>query len=406
MIARHDGAIVLVAASIPGETVEATVEKVQRGTAWAQTTRILECSPDRMDTDGDWSCGGNLFAHIRYERQLTLKREIIRDGLSRIGRMPAPDDLPVAGSPMDGYRMRARLHAQRGKVGFFREGTHELCPPGPTRQLLPATTEVLAHLTDALGRFPRAEVVEVEVSENCAATERAVHLELAPEADPSRLGALPEITGVTGVSSGVLHSHRALVLSGSPFVHDAISVPAASGSLSVSLTRHAHSFFQGNRFLLADLMAAVVDAVPVGLVLDMYAGVGLFAVALAARGGGGVIAVEGDRRSADDLKKNAADAGATITARHQSVETFLTVEKPSNIATVIVDPPRTGMSREALRGAIALSAPRVVYVSCDVATLSRDARLLTDGGYRMTSLQAFDLFPNTAHVETLAIFEQ
>jgi tRNA/tmRNA/rRNA uracil-C5-methylase (TrmA/RlmC/RlmD family) len=134
--------------------------------------------------------------------------------------------------------------------------------------------------------------------------------------------------------------------------------------------------------------------------------VGLFSAALAVRGGGEVIAIEGDRTSADDLKTNAATAGGTITARHQSVETFLAVERPTGIGTIIVDPPRTGMSKDALSGAMALGARRIVYVSCDIATLARDARKLVDAGYRLTSLRAFDLFPNTAHVESLAVFDR
>src|SRR5687767_5589567 len=88
MIARHDGAVVLVSAAIPGETVAATVEKVQRGTVWARTTRVIAPSPDRIEAEGDWSCGGSVFAHVRYPRQLALKTEIIRDALTRIGRLP------------------------------------------------------------------------------------------------------------------------------------------------------------------------------------------------------------------------------------------------------------------------------------------------------------------------------
>ena len=88
------------------------------------------------------------------------------------------------------------------------------------------------------------------------------------------------------------------------------------------------------------------------------------------------------------------------------METFLAVDTPAGINCVVVDPPRTGMTKEALAGAIALHAARVVYVSCDVATLARDARLLADSGYRLQALEAFDLFPNTAHVETVAVFDR
>jgi tRNA/tmRNA/rRNA uracil-C5-methylase (TrmA/RlmC/RlmD family) len=140
-------------------------------------------------------------------------------------------------------------------------------------------------------------------------------------------------------------------------------------------------------------------------VLDLYAGVGLFSAALAAGGHADVTAVEGNRTAADDLKRNLASARGASSARHQSVETYLATDPPARIQTIVVDPPRTGMSKQALAGAVALRADRMVYVSCDVATLARDARTLIDAGYALTSMRAFDLFPNTAHVETLAVFD-
>jgi 23S rRNA (uracil1939-C5)-methyltransferase len=172
----------------------------------------------------------------------------------------------------------------------------------------------------------------------------------------------------------------------------------------MTLQRQAHSFFQGNRYLLAPLVASVVERVADGPVLDLYAGVGLFAVALTTLAHD-VIAVEGDRASAQDLKVNAAGWGGRLEAHHQSVEVFLATRRQPQRATVIVDPPRTGMTKDALRGALGMAPRRVLYVSCDVATLARDARIIIDSGYRLSHLQAFDLFPNTAHVETLAVFD-
>src|SRR5918997_2301405 len=168
-LARLDGAIVLVAAAIPGETVEAEIENVQRGTIWAVTRRVLEASPDRVEPFCDSTCGGTAYAHVRYERQLALKGEILRDAFQRIARMSLDGDLPVAASPPYGYRMRARLHLRDGRLGFFREGTHDLCDPAVTRQLLPETTEALRRLETALTAAARGGISEVEVSENRAA---------------------------------------------------------------------------------------------------------------------------------------------------------------------------------------------------------------------------------------------
>ncbi len=399
MLARHDGAIVLVAAGIPGETVEAEVEKTQRNTIWATTRRVLEASPDRVEPFCDGACGGSVYAHVTYARQLDLKRDVLRDAFARLARIPWDDALLVTPSPPEGYRIRARLHVRSGRLGFFREGTHALCDAGATRQLLPETIEAVRRFEASIAEAPRGAISEVVISENCAATERASHLELDANADPSRLANLTHVDGFTGVTCGAPHHARALTLWGSATVSDTIR--------GVRITRQARAFFQGNRYLLEALVARVVQGVPPGQVVDLYAGVGLFSTALAARGDTQVTAVEGDAVAAEDLKHNAGSFGGAISARHQSVEAFLSSNRPApRLDCVVVDPPRTGMTREALRGVIGLGAARVVYVSCDVATLARDTRALVDRGYRLTTLEAFDMFPNTAHVESLAIVDK
>ena len=165
--------------------------------------------------------------------------------------------------------------------------------------------------------------------------------------------------------------------------------------LGARLDRHVRSFFQGNRYLLAPFVEWVLPHVGKGSLVDLYAGVGLFSLTAKAAGAGPITAVEGDLFAARDLKRNAKGEIAVV---EMPVEKFRAREKT---AAVIVDPPRTGMSKEALARAIELNAPSFVYVSCDVATLARDSRVLLDAGYRITSARAFDMFPNTAHVETV-----
>ena len=163
------------------------------------------------------------------------------------------------------------------------------------------------------------------------------------------------------------------------------------------------SFFQGNRHLLPELVTRVLAQVPAGTVTELYAGVGLFAVSLAARGNTQVVAVEGDRSSARDLESNAAPYGAAMHVQHLSVESYLKRRGLQRPDTLLLDPPRTGISTEAMSGIIGLKAPRVVYLSCDPATLARDVKRFSEAGYRLEHIEAFDLFPNTAHVETLAV---
>ena len=175
----------------------------------------------------------------------------------------------------------------------------------------------------------------------------------------------------------------------------------------MTLVRHVRAFFQSNRFLVERL----VDHVRVGhcprIGFDLYAGVGLFSVAAASTGLGDVLAIEGDEVAAANLRRNAAQCSGGVRVRSESVEDFLAGSHAHvSPSTVIVDPPRTGLSRAALDGVLRLRAPRLIYVSCDVATLARDARLLCEGGYAMADVRAFDLFPQTAHVETVIAFSR
>lgn len=390
MIARHEGAIVFVSGAIPGEVVEADVEKVQRGTGWAATRTVLERSPDRIDAvDGD--CGGSVFAHIAYERQRRLKSAIIEDALRRIGHIQLDHAIDVAASPIDGYRMRARLHARGGRLGFFREGTHVLCDPASTRQLRDDTIEVIGRLEAALSSAPEGLITDVEISENIAATERAMHLVLHPDAEPAPVAPLVQIGGVTGACCAHGDDPRTIDLYGSPIVSDRIC--------GVDIDRHVRSFFQGNRHLLESFTQAVIDQVEGDDVVDLYAGVGLFSVAAQARGKS-VTAVEGDAFAALDLRRNAK---APMTVLQMPVEQYAT-HRGARAGTTIVDPPRTGMTKDALARAIAIGSQRFIYVSCDVATLARDARVLLEAGYRIATARAFDMFPNTAHVETVISF--
>jgi 23S rRNA (uracil1939-C5)-methyltransferase len=139
-------------------------------------------------------------------------------------------------------------------------------------------------------------------------------------------------------------------------------------------------------------------------VVDLYAGVGLFAVCAAAAGWEGVTAVEGDPVSAADLEVNASPYAACLTVLHEPVERTLGRGRIPPDPTLIVDPPRTGISKDALDGVVATRARRIVYVSCDVATLARDAKRFLEAGYVLGTVEAFDLFPNTAHVEVLTDF--
>ncbi|HEV3140959.1 MAG TPA: RsmD family RNA methyltransferase, partial [Vicinamibacterales bacterium] len=225
---------------------------------------------------------------------------------------------------------------------------------------------------------------------------RVVALDTTAPIDRRLIDRLGSTEGLTGLVSGS-HAH------GASHVVDRLTL----GTHDVSLRRHVLAFFQGNRHLLGDLASHVVAQVHAdGAVVDLYAGVGLLSIAVAVATGASVTAIEGDRVAAADLDANAKASGASVAAVHDAVERFVQRAPAARPATVIVDPPRTGMSREALDGAIAFGPRRIVYVSCDVATLARDARRLVDAGFRISRADAFDLFPNTPHVETVVVFDR
>ncbi len=399
MIARHEGRIVLVTGAIPGERVRARITRVAKGLAHATTVDVLEPSADRREPPGDPLCGGCLYAHVAYTRQLEIKSLVIADAFARIARLPLPAPVAVAPSPEAGYRMRARLHMRGGQLGLFREGTHDICDAAQTRQLLPETLDVLTRLAAALRSLGPDASYEIEVSENLDASHRAVHIDGGVPLGARTLDLLAGTDGLTGLASST--DSR-----GDVYVTDVL---ALEGRVPVSLRRHVLAFFQGNRFLLRDLVAHVVSHVAPGSdVVDLYAGAGLFALTAAIVRDARVTAVEGDRVSADDLRANCTAVSPNATPVHEAVETFVARDRAGLRAPdiAIVDPPRTGMSREAIDGTLRLHAKHLVYVSCDVATLARDARRVVDAGYAIDQVHAFDLFPNTPHVETVVVFRQ
>jgi len=397
MLARHNGQVVLVWGAIPGERVRARVERTGKGVLFAETIEVVAASADRRDAVADWRCGGNVLAHVAYERQLQLKSEIIRDAFTRIGRLPLDAAPSVTGSPEQGYRMRARLHVRGGRIGFVREGSHDVCAVDQTGQVLPAMVSWIAAAEARLRSDRLAGLASIEIAENIPADERAVHLELEPGTDPQRFAGL-STEDVTGVSAQVLDRHGVVTLSGTPMVSDSIG--------AVRLRRDVRAFFQGNRFRLETLVQRVSAHVPDEPVVDLYAGVGLFGLSLAAARSAPVTLVEGDGVSGRDLEENAAPYADRARIIRTSVEDFLRHDKPAANETFIVDPPRTGMSSNAVRAVAALKPARVVYVSCDVATLARDARMLVDADYALGDVSGLDLFPNTAHVETIAVFQR
>jgi hypothetical protein len=219
--------------------------------------------------------------------------------------------------------MRARLHARAGKVGFYREGSHDICDAAQTAQLSEAAVAAGIAAIDALATTG-VSTASVMISENIAADERALYIELDgavrdPAASAAAAAAAPGVTGCT-----VRAMDGTTGRAGIPAVSDPLAALTAGRARTGRLQRRAESFFQANRFLLPSLVTAVIDQVPPdGELLDLYAGVGLFSLSLAATGRRALIAVEGDRTSGADLLLNVGPFADAIAVATTSVEEYL-----------------------------------------------------------------------------------
>jgi 23S rRNA (uracil1939-C5)-methyltransferase len=405
MIARHEGRIVFVGGAIPGERVRARIERTTRGVLWADVTDVITPSPHRRALEHDPACGGQLYRHIDPAFQRQLKSDIVTDAFRRVGKIHLEAPTPVEASPERGYRLRAQLHVHGGRAGFFRAGTHQWCDAAATDQLLPDAMPAVEALLAAHPRFGET-CRGILLAENIRASQRVLHL-VGGEGlhDPAGTPvALPP--GVSGVTAD--GATTTVTLAGAGAVADTADdlfgedppVPGAT-----RWARHARAFFQGNRYLTGALVRHVLQQVPGDVAIDLYAGVGLFAVGLLARGAR-VVAVESDAAALADLWTNTRPWAAAATVEPGTVETTLPALRARPASTIVLDPPRTGVSPQALAAIAALGSPWIVYVSCDAPTLARDTAKLIAAGYRLDALRAFDLFPNTAHVEVVATFRR
>ncbi len=393
-LGRHEGKVIFVGYTLPGEV--ARVRLVEDHTTWArgQLVEVLSPSPDRVIPPcpyfGPERCGGCQWQHIAYERQLRLKQEIVVDQLRRLGRITDPPVKPTlaVGEPW-GYRNHMQFSVTReGRLGLLRSHSRDVVAVDECLLLHPSLREIYASFElewDALRRV----ILRCGVNTG----ERMVILEA--ESDE-----IPEVTVDMPVSV-VLHraTKGPFPLAGLPFLREVVG----GRTFRVS----SDSFFQVNTAGAEALLGLVrTYLAPRGheTLLDLYCGVGLFGLSLAEEVGL-VIGVDASESAMEDAAHNAAEMGLDNVALHEGpVEEVLPVLwEPAELA--VLDPPRSGAGREVLKHLPRLHVRRLVYVSCDVATMARDARYLQELGYRLREVQPVDMFPQTYHVETVSLWE-
>jgi 23S rRNA (uracil1939-C5)-methyltransferase len=404
-LARHEGQVVFVPRAIPGDRVRARIESVTSGYVRALPESMVRAAADRRAPPCPLfaRCGGCAYQDVDYAAQLRLKEAILRESLSRAG-VPWEGAIPFQGSPESGWRTRATFHLDEVdgalRLGLHEEGSHRVVDLESCLQLSPAMNAAARALRAGLEerRADARRIHDVELAEStdgsrlvaCLETDLAVPQAVALS---SLAGDIPGLTGL-GAMASAGRGRRYLNLRGDPHVESTVR--------GLRLRSHVRSFFQAHRFLLDDLVAHVVDRTPPGgAVLDLYAGVGLFALALADRAER-VMGAELSPIAVEDARVNIETNGKTnVRVRQGDVAEALASWPAEAGERVILDPPRTGAGAAVVRAVAERRPECVVYVSCDPPTLGRDLAVFAKHGYAPDSMQAFDLFPDTFHVETI-----
>lgn len=420
-VARASGMVVFCFGPLPGERAAVRVTACKPSYAIAELERLLEVSPARAQPFCPvfGTCGGCQVQHLAYGAQLTWKREVVSSALLRIGGIQNPDVRETVPAPaIRNYRNKMALVVERrdGKnaVGFYRARSHEIVPIDACPAVDPLLSEYVGRFANATSQEPLgialAEATHVvarqsrrgEAVISITTPARSHKLEhVAHEA----LAALPGAAGIANSyeprSANAVAGRRSRQLAGRGDIEETI------GNIVYRVS--PASFFQINVAVVERIFAAVEPEIS-GTVnaVDLYCGMGTFSL-LFAQHGSRTIGVEENRHAIDEARANAARNGLD-----RRVEFFAArVEDWTQAAqgraalaradTVFLDPPRKGSDAATLRALCEARVARVLYLSCDPATLARDLRVLVANGYALRNVQPFDMFPQTGHVESLAV---
>lgn len=413
-----DGRVVFVRGGCPGDVVDAEVTADKGRFLEADVVEIVTASPERRTPPCPYfgACGGCQWQHVSHSAQVEAKRLQVADSLARIGRFEGVEvaDVLVGETPY-GYRNRLELKVGTGAdgralIGLTAARSDTLVPidacmllPDRARKLPKAVGGAIRYLA---GRAP-IDVSRISMRVGAHTRDLALDLWGPPGAFPRN--AVAKTLADAAHPSTVT---RVLVKGDARERADLkVEVLSGKGHWRERLGGFTYrvsppSFFQVNTPLAERMAEMVVAALaPDGSdrVLDLYAGVGTFTLPLAALAGE-VTAIEGTGAAVRDLRANLEEAG--LWAEVAPGDAARALADAGSFDLAVVDPPRAGMTPDALAGLVRTKARRICYVSCDPATLARDARALADAGYRLGSVTPIDMFPQTWHVETIAVLER
>ncbi len=404
------GKAVFVPLALPGELVEATIATDRSSYITATLDSVLEPAPSRITPGCEYygRCGGCHYQHADYAAQLAMKRAILVETLER-AHVTVPSEIRIRSAGPWAYRNRIRLHVNRpphAALSYREAASHRNLPVTHCPVAAPLLQQAIAAFNEILQQQSTLATTFSEVEFFTNADESALLVSLftqrkssdgLPQSVADAL--LPALPALKGVHTFVLDPKTRRIQPSSIWGQPSLDYTVGPHRYQVS----AGAFFQVNRYLVPELLEEVVAGRQGGLAWDLYAGVGLFAQALAERFEH-VVAVESSPAAMADLTRNLRGHGHKRVT--QDTLQFLKSPPSQQPDLVIVDPPRAGLGSEVCQRLAAVQPRRIVYVSCDPSTLARDLRTLQPSGYRPVALTLIDLFPQTFHLETVATLER
>lgn len=417
-LAHAEGKTVMVALAAPGDRLRVRVDREKGTVCFASIVEILEPSPHRLEPPCPYfgRCGGCDFQQMTYQAQLDAKIDIIKDCLHRIAKIENPPEFQITAAPHEwDYRTRAQWQydSERKRLGYFESGSRRVCDVAACAVLVPELQFVLEDLRALMAKDELGN--EVQYFRAIAGDDSALVAGGSSRAHP-RIKSRDQFARNPESSRDEMEVTTR-------------TIAGASYRLS------AESFFQTNMELLPQLIETAIGAERGETAIELYAGIGLFTLPLARRFRR-VVAVEENFEATRFARENLANASLTNTevqtadvaswlelgrgGRAQRRRRFGSEPYPLEAAAagdeiqsavgagalqidfLLLDPPRTGAESRVINGILQLRPKRICYVSCDPATLARDLRKIIADGYSLDSLAAFDMFPQTHHVETIA----
>ena len=427
-VAHIEGCAVFVPNAVAGERVKVRVTLVRKTWAAGKITEILEKSPHRVNRACSVAklCGGCTFWHMDYAEECRLKAERVKNCLNRIGGENL-EEVPILAAPTcEGYRNKAQYPVAwekgRAYAGFFKEGTHEVVQMDRCRILPEETDQVKAIVMDYVNKNKvsvydeathRGLLRHIYVRRGAVSRQILVCLVVNGDGLPKLPALIEALKAVPGFTTLVLSANtrkgnavlgdKFITLYGPGYIEDTLC--------GLNFRLSARSFYQVNHAQaqrLYETAIAMAGITKNDLVLDLYCGVGTITLAMASAAGK-VMGVEVVPQAIEDARDNArrngienaeffcADAGAAALELEQ---------KGIRPDIITVDPPRKGLNSDAIEAVDRMNPKRLVYISCDPATLARDTALLKERGFRLEKAIAADLFPRCSHVETVCLLSK